>query len=78
MEDRNQVGIWPWTVREPMPTVPIPLRGDDPPAKLDLKAVLDRVYDEQGYADFIYTGLPEPKLNADDAAWAAAFLPPTP
>jgi hypothetical protein len=71
-----RIGIWPWKLREPMPPIPIPLREPDPDAKLDLKAVLDRVYDEGGYADYIYPGPPEPRLSDEDAAWAAGFVPP--
>jgi hypothetical protein len=77
-EDRSRVGIWAWQLRDPLPVVPVPLRGSDPDARLDLKAVIDRVYDELGYADFIYAGPPEPRLTPDDAAWAAGFLPPNP
>jgi hypothetical protein len=76
IEERPQAGVWPWRVRDPMPVLPIPVRAPDPDAWLDLKAVLDQVYDGGRYANYIYTGPPEPRLAPDDSAWAAQFLPP--
>lgn len=58
-----------------MPKLPIPLRVPDPDATLDLKAVVDQVYDGGRYGNYIYSGPPEPLLAPDDAAWAAQFLP---
>jgi hypothetical protein len=77
VEERPRAGVWPWRFRDPLPVVPIPLRGNDPDARLDLKAAIDQVYDGGGYEDYIYSGLPEPQLAPDDAAWAAQFLPTT-
>ena len=70
-----RLGVWPWRLRDPMPVIPVPLRAEDDDARLDLKAVLDRLYDEGYYADGAYTRPPEPRLSPDDAAWAAQFLP---
>lgn len=75
VEEWPRVGIWAWRVRDPLPVLPVPLAGSDPDARLDLKAILDEVYDAGGYEDTIYAGPPEPRLAPDDAAWAAAFLP---
>jgi hypothetical protein len=74
-EDRPRVGIWPIRVREPLPAIPVPLRTPDPDAWLDLKQILDGVYDEAGYARYIYAGKPQPRLHPDDEAWARSFLP---
>ncbi|WP_439630709.1 DUF4058 family protein [Gemmata sp.] len=76
VEERPEAGVWPWRVRDPLPVLPVPLRAPDPDATLDLKAVVDRVYDEGRYANYVYGGPPEPRLAPDDAAWAAPFLPP--
>src|SRR5262249_55405960 len=54
-ELRPRAGVWPIRLRDPLPTIPIPLRGEFPDAKLDLKAVLDQVYEASGYEDYIYT-----------------------
>ena len=76
VEERPEAGVWSWHLRDPMPVVPIPLRGEDADAKLDLKAILDQMYDGGSYADDIYTGPPEPRLTPEEAAWAAQFVPP--
>ena len=41
----------------------------------ELKAALDRVYDEGGFAFLLYDGAPDPPLETEDAAWAQQFLP---
>ena len=73
--ERPHVGLWPVGLRDPLPAVPIPLRAGEPEPRADLKAVLDRVYDEAGYAYRVYRdGPPDPPLSADDAAWARGVL----
>ena len=73
--ERPPMGLWPLTVRDPLPSIPIPLRpGEDEPL-LNLKAALDRTYDEAGYVHRIYRTPPEPPLSPEDAEWAKAFLP---
>lgn len=72
--ERPRVGIWPIGLREKLPNVPIPLRPGDPDATLDLRHVLDRVYDAAGYDDYIYDGSPQPPLSDSDAAWASEVL----
>lgn len=75
MEARPRAGVWPWRLRDALPSIPIPLRAPDPDVTLDLKAIIDQVYDCGRYGTYIYLGPPEPRLSPDDAAWAAAFLP---
>ncbi len=74
-QNRPQVLIWPFGLRDPLPTIPIPLANPDPEVSLDLRAVLDRVYDAADYGKYIYADTPEPPLSAEDAAWAKPFLP---
>lgn len=74
-EDRPRTGVWPIRLRDGLPPLPIPLRAPDPNARLDLQAVLHRVYDEAGYEDYIYTGAPQPPLSAEDEAWARQLVP---
>jgi hypothetical protein len=74
VEDRPKAGVWPWRLRDPLVPIPIPLRAPDPDAKMDLKVIIDQVYDGGGYGSYIYSGPPEPRLSPDDAAWADAFL----
>ncbi|MBA4188581.1 MAG: hypothetical protein C0467_11325 [Planctomycetaceae bacterium] len=75
IEERPRAGVWPWRLRDPMPVVPIPLKAGDADAQLNLKAVIDHLYDVGGYEDYIYSGLPEPRLSPDDMTWASQFLP---
>jgi hypothetical protein len=75
VDERPRNGIWPLRLREALPKVPIPLRPPYPDAVLDLREVLDRVYDAAAYADYIYHGAPSPPLHPADVAWARQFLP---
>jgi hypothetical protein len=68
-------GIWPIQLRESLPEIPIPLLDPDPDAKVDLQAVLQRVYDAARYQSSIYEGVPEPPLSPTDAAWAESLFP---
>lgn len=71
-ERRPEVALWPIRLKDRLPTVPVPLRAPDPDASLDLQAVLNRVYDLAGYADYLYALSPQPPLHPADAAWAEA------
>ncbi len=75
-DERPNADAWPVRLRERLPVVPIPLRPPYPDARLDLQEVLHRIYDAAGYEDYIYRGNPQPRLGADDAAWAEQFVPP--
>ena len=75
MEERPRVGVWPIGLRDPLPRIPVPLRNPDPDAWLDLREIVDRVYDSAGYEDYLYSGSPQPALRPDQAAWAEAFVP---
>lgn len=74
-DGRPRAGFWPIQLRERLPEIPIPLRQPDPPAKVDLQAILHRVYDVSAYEDFVYRGRPDPPLDPDDDAWAEALRP---
>lgn len=76
VEERPDVAVWPIRLRDRLPKIPVPLRAPDPHVWIDLQQLLDRVYDSAGYADYIYTGHPQPPLHPDDAVWARQFLPP--
>ncbi len=76
VEERPDAGFWPLALADRLPVIPIPLRAPHPDARLDLQALLHRVYDEAGYEYDIYDGPPVPPLTEVQAAWAAPFLPP--
>jgi hypothetical protein len=73
-EEHPRVALWPFRLRDPLPTIPIPLRPPDSHATLDLQAVLQRTYDAAGYRHYIYEGDPKPALSKSDQAWAAALV----
>ncbi|MDW8026783.1 MAG: DUF4058 family protein, partial [Armatimonadota bacterium] len=41
--------VYAWTIKQPLPTIPIPLKRGDEDVMLDLQKVLDAVYDRAGY-----------------------------
>jgi hypothetical protein len=75
VERRLDAEFWPISLRDRLPEIPIPVRAPDSDARLDLQAVLDRIYDDAGYADYIYDGDPRPRLGEEDADWTRQFLP---
>lgn len=73
--DRKRTYLWPMSVRQPLPTIGIPLRGKDPEAPLDLGKVMSAAYENGGYDLSIdYRKEPEPPLTADDKTWAHRLL----
>jgi hypothetical protein len=75
VKPRPIADCWPIRLRDPLPVIPVPLRPDDQDARLDLQAVLHRLYDAAGYEVYIYGGQPDPPLPAVDVAWARQLLP---
>jgi hypothetical protein len=73
-EERPKAGLWPWGLREPMPTVPVPVRAPDQDARLDLQALLHHCYDSAGYHTYLYEGSPSPSLSKKDAAWSRQIV----
>lgn len=74
---RPVADVYAWTVRDPLPTVPVPLKEGDPDVSLDLQAVFATVYDRARYDLSLNYGadLPTP-LRAEDAEWVRRVLPP--
>jgi hypothetical protein len=61
-------------LREPLPTIRVPLRPTDPDAPLDLQVLIDRCYHNGRYDDINYRAAPNPPLAPDDEAWAKELL----
>lgn len=62
-------------LREPLPTIAIPLRRDDADATLNLQSLIDRVYQNGAYAmDLDYARPPIPPLEPEDMEWASQVL----
>jgi Protein of unknown function (DUF4058) len=73
--ERPRSSVWPISVRQPLPTIPIPLLPPDPPVPLDLGQALRTAYVRARYDLRVeYRQQPMPPLSAADAAWAAALI----
>lgn len=75
IELRPEAEVWPIRLRDSLPDIPVPLRAPDADIVLPLQQVLHRLYDETGYAKYIYAGQPQPALSPADAAWAQSLIP---
>jgi Protein of unknown function (DUF4058) len=68
---RSRFEVFPRTVRQPLPRMPIPLAGHDPDVRLDLRAALEQAYEAGDYRQRIdYRAPCEPPLEPDDQIWA--------
>jgi hypothetical protein len=74
-ENRPVTEVWPVTLAEPLPTVPVPLLPGDPDVSLDLQLALSTIYDLLGYDLAVdYNRPPEVPLPAEAAACAEERL----
>jgi hypothetical protein len=70
-ERRSDCDVFAWTVRDPLPTIPIPLLGPDPDIVIDLAPLFASVYEEARYAESIDYDAPLTlPLAPEDRAWA--------
>jgi hypothetical protein len=73
--DPGAVYLQPISLREPMPSVPIPLRSRDPEIRIDLQSLVDRAYSNGRYEKRLDYRQPlDPPLAGDDAVWADQLL----
>lgn len=64
--------VYGWSMRQPLPTIPIPLRAPDADVLTDLAQVFTLNYDRGGYAPSLPYGEPAPiSLSPNNAAWVA-------
>jgi hypothetical protein len=71
--ERPRGHVWPFSVRDPLPNIAVPLRDSD--VSLELGVVMNQVYDTAGYArELDYTQPPNPPLDEPDAEWARHLL----
>ena len=69
------IDVYGWPLRDPLPSIPIPLAEPDPDVLLDLQEVFTTTYDRAGYDYALnYRAAVRPPLTADDAAWVAECL----
>jgi hypothetical protein len=68
--------VYAWTIRDVLPTVPIPLRAPDPDVPLDLRKAFDLAYDRSLYPRLLRYGKPLPDtlpLSPTDREWAESL-----
>lgn len=69
--DRPQADAYLFSVRDPIPEIPVPLRPDESEPVLPLNELLHDLYDRAGYDLAIdYDQSPVPPLRDEDVAWA--------
>jgi hypothetical protein len=67
---RPDCDVYRWTLRQPLPTIPIPLIAPDPPVSLDLAGVYTLTYERGHYAtELDYTAPPSGRWSVDDLDW---------
>ena len=72
---RPTVQVYSWSLRAPLPTLPIPLDNNDPDLTLHLQEIFARVYDRAGYdCSLDYKCSIQPPLAQADADWITARL----
>ena len=72
---RPTAEVWPVTIRQRLPVIPIPLAAPDPDVLLDLQAALDQVYDRAGYDYSLdYTAPLVIPLPPEETAWLTGVL----
>ena len=74
-KDFPGVDVWQFTVRDPIPPIPVPLKERDGDVALRIQKLFDELYDVNRYAKRIdYSVPPVPPLRSTDAEWAAELL----
>jgi hypothetical protein len=66
--------LYPITLLQRLPVIPIPLRKTDADVYLDLQGLVDRAYEDGRYDRVDYARPPVPPLDPEDAAWADELL----
>lgn len=67
---RPQCEVYHWTMRQPLPALPVPLRAPDPDVWVDLAAVFRTTYERGRYARSLdYARPPAVALSPEQRAW---------
>lgn len=71
----RQVEFYPISLREPLPTIRVPLRQTDRDASLKLQPLIEQCYENGSYTDDVdYQADADPPLAGEEARWADALL----
>ena len=73
---RHKLQVWYAGLRDPLPTVAVPLRPSYADVPLDLQRLLTETYDRARYADSVEygSGPPPPALKTPDVLWVRRQL----
>ena len=74
-EHRPRANLYAFSVRDPIPPFPLPLRSGDEEPTVELGNLLHALYDRAGYDLAVdYTADPVPALEGEDDTWSDQFL----
>jgi hypothetical protein len=72
-----KTGIWPFSVRDSLPDIPIPLKPEDGIVTLPLQPCFERAYEEGPYDNEVdYAQPPRIPLKGKNVAWAKQMVQP--
>jgi hypothetical protein len=73
--DDRSVQIFTWSIRDRLPTLPIPLAREDDEIRLELQPIFEAAYERGSFWRLLnYRGEPAPPLATDDRGWAEGLL----
>lgn len=76
-EDRPDCKVYGWSIRQPIPPIPIPLAHPDPDVMLDLVPIVARAYNRGRYGrDLRYDQPLDLPLAPEERAWAEEITKP--
>ncbi len=72
---RPRAELYAFGLADPIPVFGVPLAEGDPSARVDLRLLLDGIYEQSGYDLVIdYRQSPQPPLSEVEGVWAEAWL----
>jgi hypothetical protein len=70
----SRIEAYPLPLRQPLPTIGIPLAAEEADVALNLQSLVDACYRNGRYDDIDYRQDLQPPLSPEDAAWADTLL----
>lgn len=72
---RPRADVFRWTLRQPLPAIPIPLKKGEPEVQVDLQQVFNTVYDRARYQLSVdYSASLDTPLSQSDADWVQSLV----
>jgi hypothetical protein len=73
-QHRPDCQVFSWALRQPLPSIPVPLRDPDPDVVIHLGPVFAAAYDRGRFRRRINYRVPPPVLRDEDKEWAEAIV----